>query len=1075
MRNRIFALIILIIIILPSVSNISLGYRLSSDKGKYSLNIDISMMYRTEVFDKPFGREDLPDKGFLVDDSGGMTNEKGQRGEYAYLGYNFENQEIPNDRYFRSIESRGNAFDQNYSNVEWQEIIPEAPNSWKQIERDSVLLNYILTTNFYDEDHPTEGKSDTGFNLLKLFNIPEGSTDYSEIYRKAWVLTSPDTGSAHIQLRYNNTNWNTIRIPAIPRIECIMTAEADKSAIETGKTESVTITIDTGYSYWVMADKESKEISERRYWAGTDSMVESEVVTSKDSVCRITLHNVSPNTMIHVWSSVTSHEIEGLGFDGTDDAVATLFIGEITPSGSTGTGNKEIKEQFTSPDTQAIIKADQRGNERFDVSKGIPSGETLYANILTSEYLYRLSARKVTGTVHDTITVHHLDEEGDFTTSHESFERSYSYYEITSLEVYAIKSATLVNGALPGGRITLTPTSAYKRPDVEFVDIENHVSKGRSSLATSYSSDPQEIRAVASSNLPSLSVKSDALKINGKVIISENGGFFPERLDPEITNANALFQSGLKIPPEVLNQSYGTTGTITYERVYAVNPRGDQEITFPIEGNSVSVHTPVCIDFTVSNDAVHNQKPEPIEGISGLVLTRPFTVSLSNHGSHRDIPGYGRRDYSAYVKDRQVRFGFDTYLGTDREGTFLKGDTWYSLKDLGIDSRQDQITFYTPFWVDEGVYEIEIRSLATNDNSDGSKVEEHANLSPSNYAAYKLQLVEVSGRVYDLKVTDIDDPGWEAFFRKAEGKPEPSGKVFFTGPRNINGERETQRKHILPVMPGKNDVPGYQNRAVKLGYAVRFEIRTIGNYYDRYDFLQIIPTFYFVDKEGKNRQEVDLYYSTPSAPLIKIGSDRDTLTNTMKMDFKRRGIDLKEFSDTAGAMHRIRGGMNDYSLEEWVDIFPQISKNGVTAYKFSKVLLSEPVRSYLGPLRNIPEGVNTDKALASIQKWYGEYCLPADCLVVPKGTDLSKERNLTSSSPVFLKDGYIIVNFRDISVINDDDFENPSLKYTGKTGDGWSLEGYVTNQNGWELEPGDVVVYYADKRATDDYYSAGTH
>ena len=276
-------------------------------------------------------------------------------------------------------------------------------------------------------------------------------------------------------------------------------------------------------------------------------------------------------------------------------------------------------------------------------------------------------------------------------------------------------------------------------------------------------------------------------------------------------------------------------------------------------------------------------------------------------------------------------------------------------------------------------------------------------------------------------------------------------------------------------MPGKNDVTGYQNRAVKLGYAVRFEIRTIGNYYDRYDFLQIIPTFYFVDKEGKNRQEVDLYYSTPSAPLIKIGSDRDTLTNTMKMDFKRRGIDLKEFSDTAGAMHRIRGGMNDYSLEEWVDIFPQISKNGVTAYKFSKVLLSEPVRSYLGPLRNIPEGVNTDKALASIQKWYGEYCLPADCLVVPKGTDLSKERNLTSSSPVFLKDGYIIVNFRDISVINDDDFEKPSLKYTGKTGDGWSLEGYVTNQNGWELEPGDVVVYYADKRATDDYYSAGTH
>ena len=210
------------------------------------------------------------------------------------------------------------------------------------------------------------------------------------------------------------------------------------------------------------------------------------------------------------------------------------------------------------------------------------------------------------------------------------------------------------------------------------------------------------------------------------------------------------------------------------------------------------------------------------------------------------------------MKDRHIRFGFDTYLGSSREGIFLKGDTWHSLNDLGIGSGQDEITFYTPFWVDEGVYEIEVRTLAINDSGNGRHVEEHANLSPSNYAASKLKLVEVSGRVYDFKVTDTDDPGWEAFFRKAEGKPEPSGKVFFTGPRNINGDRETQRKYVLPVMPGKNDVRGYQNRAIKLGYAVRFEIRTLGNYYDRYDYLKITPKFYFVDKSGKNRQEVNL-------------------------------------------------------------------------------------------------------------------------------------------------------------------------------------------------------------------------
>ena len=195
----------------------------------------------------------------------------------------------------------------------------------------------------------------------------------------------------------------------------------------------------------------------------------------------------------------------------------------------------------------------------------------------------------------------------------------------------------------------------------------------------------------------------------------------------------------------------------------------------------------------------------------------------------------------------------------------------------------------------------------------------------------------------------------------------------------------------------------------------------------------------------------------------------------MKLDLKRRGIDLKEFTDTAGAMYRLRGGMNEYSEAEWKEVFPQISQNGVNVFKYHKILLSEPVRSFVGPQRAIPESVDMDKALASVQKWYGEYFLPADCLAVPKGTDLSKERNLTKSSPVFLKDGYIIVNFKDISVINNDDFDNPSLKYTGKTGDGWRLEGYNTNQNGWELGPGDVIVYYADKRATDDYFGAGTH
>jgi len=315
------------------------------------------------------------------------------------------------------------------------------------------------------------------------------------------VFTQPTTGSKTIiQLRYNGSNWNTVEIPAIPRIKCIMTAEADKKAIDKGKTEDVTVKIDTRYSYWVMADKVRNDISRRRYWAGTGSRVESEIVTTTDDVCYITLHNISPNTVIYVWSSVTSDEIEALGFNGTDEAVATLFVGENTPDGSGSTG--VIEEQFMKPEVQAVLKADQRGNEKFDVSKGIPSSETLYANIFASEYLYRVEVQSVQDSVYDTITVYHYDEEGNVVTSTESFKRDYNYLDITSLEVYAIKSVTLENGALPGGKVTLTPTSAYKRPQVEFVDVEEHVEKESPSYTTFEGSTAEGVNAAAYSSLP---------------------------------------------------------------------------------------------------------------------------------------------------------------------------------------------------------------------------------------------------------------------------------------------------------------------------------------------------------------------------------------------------------------------------------------------------------------------------------------------------------------------------------------------------------------------------------------------
>ena len=116
------SILILSIIIFSITTNFSLAFRPYSKGDKYPLNIKLSMQHKTEIYGLPFGE-------FLVDQNGTMENENKQKGEYKYLGYNYNNQPITNDRYFRSIERRGNVFDQNYSNVVWQDI-PEAPKSW---------------------------------------------------------------------------------------------------------------------------------------------------------------------------------------------------------------------------------------------------------------------------------------------------------------------------------------------------------------------------------------------------------------------------------------------------------------------------------------------------------------------------------------------------------------------------------------------------------------------------------------------------------------------------------------------------------------------------------------------------------------------------------------------------------------------------------------------------------------------------------------------------------------------------------------------------------------------------------
>lgn len=736
--------------------------------------------------------------------------------------------------------------------------------------------------------------------------------------------------------------------------------------------------------------------------------------------------------------------------------------------------------EYASMSFDGFLKAAPRDNEPFDVTKSIPSGEAIYAQVIADSYLYRLSVRSVKGKVNTNVTVNHFDEEGNPKTTKVSVSRSYSYQEVTSFELYSIKEALIENRVLPDGKVYLSPSNLYKQPQIQTTPNENdkfsyHLSGYRSNRTiSSQAVTPEEVYIAAQEAVPSPKAKSDKLIINGETIMdSQTGNIL--FVEPKKTERDVLYEPNLLIPESTSNGQYESTGSITYQKVYSYNPKNPDNLTFSLNNvNPVIIHTPICVDLKISSDDIYNQNPSP-KNVSSLILGRPFTLNISNRGTHKNIKGYGSRDFTKYINNREVRFEFDVYLGSNRSGKYLKANTWHSLNNLNISNSTSEITFYTPAWVDVGTYNVEVKSIASNNADNCEKSEFKANLNPVNTIAFHPCEVEVSGRIYDLAITDIDDIGWELFFRENKGSSTSTGKVFYTGPKDINGNINDKRKYFMPVTPGKNDVNAYQNRAVKLGYAFKFEIKTIGNFYNKDDFLRINPTFVFVDKEGQNRTEVDLYYSIPEKPLIKVGSPQDTLITPIKLNFEYRGINIAKFKNTSGAIYRLCGGIEGFTPDKWTNSFVKLSQGGVPTYKYTEILLSEPLRTFIGPTNNIPAQVNIDKAFASAQKWYGEYGLPNDCLIVPKGTDLSKERNLTRSSPLFLKEGYLIVNFADISVIQNSNFDNPILQYTGKTGDGWLLEGYDTSQGGGQLVKGDVLAYYANMRSTEDYIGTGTH
>lgn len=790
----------------------------------------------------------------------------------------------------------------------------------------------------------------------------------------------------------------------------------------------------------------------------------------------------------------------------------------------TCTGNPmgSVEGSFMTPNVSGKIRADQRGSERFDVLQGIPTSESLYANVLAKEYLYKnkfvqwtgkcyyevqvtktyeltWKEKKETGTDPKTGKPIYEDVEmsdSEKVTKEYKIERPFYYWTVDNLEVYGLDNAVMENYALPSESVMLFP-NGYTPPSVsvdhdgamsshiEQAEYEKTLDLGSETVpgTTQKPSVPNEdFKADAEKVVGKVKVKNDSLSFNGSTIMSdtqtEEKAPTPGKIpDPKEIGQDVLYESDLMIDREKVNQANTpSSGSIQYQLIESVNGGAPQ--TFPINGiNTVTVHTPTVVYASVSNDAAHNQKTIPSPGRSAVILDRPFSVTIPTSGQHRNIPGYGNRDYAKYISDKQVWFPFDVYSGNRSE--FYPKQTWIS-----IPVNQETTEFFLPIWVDEGNYNVLIRSFAENSPSSGFTTQPDANLDWPNHVATRSVPVEVIGRVYDFRITDIADFNWETVFRTKKGSTNPTGAAYWTGDRDIDGNpRGNSFPYMLPVREGSHPNPSYKNVAVKTGYRFSFDLKTKGNMFGEDDGIRIVPTFYYVGKDGKNRQEVDLYYHTNDKKFIKIGSSDDTIKRYTVLSDPYRNLTSTTLTDTADALWDLaytqRGSL---TREQYMERYFKNAAKPTWIGGYSKLLLTWPVRTFAGsPL--VPPSVDPLRAFVSEQQWYGEYTVPAAAYVVAKGTNLAeygRTQRLDDKSPIFLRNGYIIVNFN-IETIRNEDSAHPHLQYIhGPLDNQWRMEGFrnsFTDRNGhaFALLDGDVLFYNANVSSYDDFESRVTH
>ncbi len=499
------------------------------------------------------------------------------------------------------------------------------------------------------------------------------------------------------------------------------------------------------------------------------------------------------------------------------------------------------------------------GKEEYDIEEGVPGGEKLYFLGSCDSFCYKLDYFRYTYKLYLPVevktkyTLKWVDLDGKALSETRTVSRWYlvpkviSFTSIDDFKIYDLQSVN-VSSSLLNSEVNLYENDSGNKAtikSIEYGDVKNHIKQ------TSYSCSTEDVILssedfkkpiipekdylyIAKKAVSNVYVKSDYLSLNGEVMLSNEYKNLSGCTPTKILQGQQDIYIDSVVTNELARNGWYQDFVMTCS--YKERNKNTEYVSVNKNINGVKIHTPIVCKTNVYGDKSINQTEMP--GLNDITLGGEFFVNFSYLGTHRDIKGYGTKNYGKYAGMTYVKFPFDVWY----KGKLMNAEQWIELGDVTS-------SFMLPEYVKTGGYCIECKVIAKNGASEDEMGEGYNKLIEQ-YGAYCIEKVEVVGRIYDFTIESDD--------------------IYLAGNKDKEG-KEVDREDVK-WMPKSYDISE--------GSKVKVAIVTLGDIKDSASIM-VVPRYYFLKNGESDLLEVEpcdknewiTEYIMDSEKVIELGNN----------------------------------------------------------------------------------------------------------------------------------------------------------------------------------------------------------